>query len=173
MGLAAELALSSPRYSPLARGIRWFAGLRVGDWLLAPTLPHLDRWMLRVSGGRRTISEMLAGVPTLFLTTTGARSGQQRTVQLIGVPIGDDLAVIGSNFGRRADPGWVINVIADPRATASCHGRSAQVIVRELTGAQAEQVWAAGRTLYRGFATYPGMVANRTIRVFRLELVNP
>ena len=168
MGLAAELAIHPPGRSPIGRGIRWFAGSRVGAWCLSPTLRHLDRWALRLTGGRTTVSDGLGGVPTLFLTTTGARSGQQRTAQLIAVPAGDDLAVIGSNFGRAAQPGWVANLTADPRATASYRGRSVPVVARELGGAEAERVWAAARTLHHGFATYPAMATGRTIRVFVL-----
>ena len=170
MGLAAELAIHPPGRSPIGRGIRWFAGSRGGAWCLAPTLRHLDRWALRLTGGRTTVSDGLGGVPTLFLTTTGARSGQPRTSQLIAVPAGDDLAVIGSNFGRAAQPGWVANLTADPRAAATCRGRTAAVLARELTGAEADRVWAAGRLMYRGFSTYPEMAAGRTIRVFLLEL---
>jgi deazaflavin-dependent oxidoreductase (nitroreductase family) len=168
--LAAELGIRPLGRSPIARGIRWFAGSRVGAWSLSPTLRHLDRWLLRASGGRTTFSDWVGGVPTLFLTTTGARSGLARTSQLIAVPAGADLAVIGSNFGRAKRPGWVANLSADPRATVSYRGRRAQVLARELTGAEAEQVWAAARERYRGFATYPAMAADRTIRIFRLEL---
>jgi deazaflavin-dependent oxidoreductase (nitroreductase family) len=169
MGLAAELALHQPGRSPVGRAIRWFAGSRFGAWCLAPTLRHLDRAAHRLTGGRTTISDALGGVPTLFLTTTGARSGQPRTAQLIAVPAGPHLAVIGSNFGRAAQPGWVANLVADPRATASYRDRSRPVVARELTGAEAEPVWAAGRALHHGFGTYQAMATNRTIRIFLLE----
>jgi len=169
MSLSVELRVCSASESPLARSVRWFTSTRLGARSLSGTLPYLDRWMLRISGGRTTVSNVLGGVPTLFLTTTGARSGQPRTAQLIAVPAGGDFAVIGSNFGRAAQPGWVANLAADPRATASCRGRSVPVVARELTGAEADQVWAAGRRLHRGFATYPAMATARTIRVFLLE----
>jgi deazaflavin-dependent oxidoreductase (nitroreductase family) len=168
--LAAQLRVRPLGRSLPARGIRWFAGSKVGAWTLAPTLRHVDRGMLWLTRGRMTVSNGPAGTPTLFLTTTGARSGQARTAQLIAVPAGADLAVIGSNFGRAATPGWVANLMADPRCTASYRDRSVQVVARELTGAEADQVWAEARQLYRGFSTYPAMAANRTIRVFRLEL---
>jgi deazaflavin-dependent oxidoreductase (nitroreductase family) len=170
MGLAGELAIHPPGRSPLGRAIRWFAGTRAGARCLSPTLRHLDRWTLRLTRGRTTVSDGLGGVPTLFLTTTGARSGQPRTSQLIAVPAGEDLAVIGSNFGRAAQPGWVANLTADPTATATYRGRSLPVRARELTGAEAEQVWTAARALHSGFATYPAMTAGRVIRVFLLTL---
>jgi deazaflavin-dependent oxidoreductase (nitroreductase family) len=172
MSLSVELPICPASWSPLARSVRWVTSTRLGARSLAGILPHLDRWVLRLSGGRTTVSNALGGVPTLFLTTTGARSGQPRTAHLIAVPSGGDFAVIGSNFGRAAHPGWVANLTADPRATATSRGRSVPVIARELTGAEADQVWAAGRRLHRGFATYPAMATARTIRVFLLELAS-
>jgi deazaflavin-dependent oxidoreductase (nitroreductase family) len=169
MGLAAELAVRPLGRAPWARGIRWFAGSRFGAWALSPTLRHLDQGMLWLTRNRMSISNGLAGTPTLFLTTTGARSGLARTAQLIAVPAGADLAVIGSNFGRAAQPGWVANLQADPRATASYRDRRVEVIARELTGDEASAVWQAGRELYRGFSTYPSMAPARTIRVFLLS----
>jgi deazaflavin-dependent oxidoreductase (nitroreductase family) len=169
MGVAAELGLRYGNSSALGRAVRWFAGSRPGAWISSRILPHLDPWTHRRSGGRTTVSDLLSGVPTIFLTTTGARSGLQRTAQLIAVPAGADVAVIGSNFGRAAHPGWVANLAADPRATLSHRGRSLDVIARELGGAEAEQVWADGRALNRGFATYPAMAAGRSIRIFKLE----
>lgn len=169
MRLAEELGIRAPGRSRPARAIGWFGSTRAGAAVLARSLRHLDRAVLRVSGGRATVSDQLGGVPTLFLTTTGARSGLARTAQLVAVPHGAGLAVIGSNFGRAAHPGWVANLAADPRATAGCRGRTADVVARELTGAEAEAAWATGRQLYRGFATYPAMAGDRTIRVFLLE----
>lgn len=168
MGLAAELGIGPGRRSWLGAGIRGFATTDPGNWLSSKLLPYLDRAVLRASFGRYTISTELAGVPTLFLTTTGARSGQSRTVQLVAVPAGDDLAVIGSDFGARKHPGWVHNLDADPRATAAYRDRRADVIAEELTGPEAEAVWARGRALNPGFADYPKRAAGRRIRVFRL-----
>jgi deazaflavin-dependent oxidoreductase (nitroreductase family) len=168
-GLAAQLGIESGRRSFLGAAIRWFANTEPGNWLSSRILRHLDRALLRASFGRYTISTHLAGVPTLFLTTTGARSGRPRTVQLIAVPAGDDLAVIGSDFGGRKHPGWVHNLDADPRATASYRDRSVEVTAQELTGPEADAVWARGRTLNPGFADYPRRAAGRRIRVFRLS----
>jgi len=171
MGLRTELGIRPPGRSPAGRAIRWTAGTTPGAWVLARTLRHLDRATLALTRGRITVSDGLAGVPSVFLTTTGARTGQPRTTQLVAVPFGDDdLAVIGSNFGHRSKhPGWVHNLAADPHCTAGYGERRAPVVAREVTGAEAEQVWASGRAVYRGFATYPAMAGERQIRVFVLE----
>lgn len=46
---------------------------------------------------------------------TGVRTGQRRTVPLLGVPAGEDIAVIGTRFGQPRTPGWYHNMRADPK----------------------------------------------------------
>jgi len=40
----------------------------------ARVLHHLDRWVLRLSGGRTSAMALLAGLPVVNLTTIGAKS---------------------------------------------------------------------------------------------------
>ncbi|MGB6579285.1 MAG: nitroreductase/quinone reductase family protein [Streptosporangiaceae bacterium] len=58
---------------------------------------------------------VLAGIPVLSVTMTGVRTGQRRTVPLLGVPAGEDIAVIGTRFGQPRTPGWYHNMRADPK----------------------------------------------------------
>ncbi len=168
MSLMDELGLRPISFAPPARLVRWFVSTRFGAWTLSGTLPHLDRGMLRVSGGRTTVSDLLGGVPTILLTTTGARSGRPRISQLIAVPDGDGLAVLGSNFGQPRAPLWVKNLLAHRQAIAAHRGRQVPVVAEEAVGADAERIWVAARSAYRGFVTYPDMVGEREIKVFRL-----
>jgi hypothetical protein len=73
---------------------------------VAPSLlPRLDRAVHRLSGGRAMISQHL--LPSLFLSTTGRRSGQPRVSPLACLPEPDGaLLVIGSNFGQSRHPAW-------------------------------------------------------------------
>ena len=50
-----------------------------GAWLLAKTLPHLDDVVGRLSNGRQSIPGLFTGLPVVDVTTTGRRSGLQRT----------------------------------------------------------------------------------------------
>ncbi|MFK0258752.1 nitroreductase/quinone reductase family protein [Streptomyces sp. NPDC090445] len=54
------------------------------------------------------------GSDLLLLTTTGAKSGAERTVPLGYVRHGDQLLVIGSNMGGPKHPDWYHNVLANP-----------------------------------------------------------
>lgn len=169
MGIVAELGIRPVSRSWPARSVRWFAAGRFGAWVLSGSLPYLDRWARAASGGRATVSDLLGGAPTIFLTTTGARTGRPRTAQLIAVPQGEDLIVIGSNFGRARAPSWVSNLAANPQALAAHGRREVRVIAEEVVGDEAARTLTAAGDHYRGFATYPGMVAGRAIRIFRLR----
>jgi hypothetical protein len=54
-----------------------------------------------------------------MLTTTGAKTGQQRTFPVLGVPDGDNLVVIASNWGQRHYPAWYYNLRVHSTATVA------------------------------------------------------
>ena len=134
---------------------------------VAPSIvPRLDRLVHRVTGGRTTMSAGM--VPTVLLTTTGSRSGEPRTVPLACVPDGDDLYVVGSNFGRQKHPAWSTNLIAAPRAQASIGGRDHAVDAHLLTPDEKVDTWPR---LVRAWPAYDTYVerSGRDLRVFRLS----
>ncbi len=169
MSVASDLGVIRPGRSPIARGVRYLASTRPGAWFFSLLVPPLDAAFLRASHGRLTASEVIAGLPTVHLTTIGARSGQPRLVCLAAVVVGDDLAVIGSNWGRSRHPAWVHNLDVHPDAVVARAGRQVRVTAVEATGEQAERIWRSARQLYRGFRTYPERTDGRRIRVFLLR----
>src|SRR5512135_2931655 len=90
---------------------------RPGTWFLSKRLHHFDRAILRMSKGRTTLTNILAGLPTVSLTAMGARSGQPRSVPLIGIPDEEKIILIATNFGQKHYPAWYINLRANPEAT--------------------------------------------------------
>jgi deazaflavin-dependent oxidoreductase (nitroreductase family) len=64
----------------------------------------------RVSRGRSTFTSWVTGLPIVMLTTTGARSGRQRTLPVLGVPDDGTLVVIASNYGQERNPAWYYNL---------------------------------------------------------------
>jgi deazaflavin-dependent oxidoreductase (nitroreductase family) len=169
MGVAGDLGVIQPGRSPLARAVRYLASTGPGARFFSRLVPPLDAAFLRASRGRVTASEWIAGLPTVHLTTTGARSGQPRTISLAAVVVGDDLAVIGSNWGRSRHPAWVHNLAAHPHAEVARAGRRVPVTAVQATGEQAERIWQEARRLYRGFRTYPQRTGGRPIRIFVLH----
>ena len=53
-------------------------------------------------------------LPVMLLTTTGAKTGLQRTVPLVYLSDDAGLILVASNFGGEHHPGWYHNLIANP-----------------------------------------------------------
>lgn len=129
----------------------------------------LDKMVMRGSRGRTTATAILAGLPVLWVTTIGARTGRPHEVPLLGIPATDgDLGLIGSSFGRHATPAWVHNLRAQPEARAAWRSHEVPVRASELTGQPAEEVWDTAIELYPGYADYRRLASHRPISVFRL-----
>jgi deazaflavin-dependent oxidoreductase (nitroreductase family) len=78
----------------------------------------LDRQVIeefRASGGN--VGGQLAGAPLLLLTTTGAKSGQQRTTPLVYLSEGGHIYVFAGNRGAPTNPAWYHNLVAHPDVT--------------------------------------------------------
>ena len=124
----------------------------------------------RANGGK--VGGRLEGANMVLLTTTGAKSEAPRMVPLVYFCIKDNMLVIGSYAGADADPGWVHNLRAHPRAHAELGTRSFDVIARELLPADREPAWAQITALEPGFADYQA-ATSRVIPLFELQMVTP
>ena len=129
----------------------------------------LDRLVYRLTGGATTASAWLAGVKITMLTTTGAKTGRQRTVPVLGLPEGKDMIVIASNFGRPHNPAWYYNLRANPNATIIADGGRREVVARELSGSERERDYQRGEEIFPGFTHYRRWAKDRQIPVLRLE----
>ena len=108
-------------------------------------------------------------VPSLVITTTGRRSGQPRSNPLLYVPDGDAYVVIGSNWGQQHQPGWALNLLAQPAAEVDVKGRRHRRCAPSWppapSGSGCGSCWSpsgprTGRTCERA--------GGREIRIFRL-----
>jgi deazaflavin-dependent oxidoreductase (nitroreductase family) len=135
----------------------------------ARLLPRLDRGVFRLSRGRTTFSAWVSGLPIVMLTTTGARTGQPHTLPVLGLPDGDRLVVIASNFGRPQHPGWYYNLRARPYATVTWNGSAIQMRARELTGEERERYLTRSHQAYPWWEQYHRRAAPRQIPVIMLE----
>ena len=141
---------------------------RAGAWFFAKTLDHIDRALLRLSGGQVTLPGLLAGLPVLTVTTTGARTGQRRTAPLLGVPAGDDIAVIGTRFGQPRTPGWYHNMRANPKVEVTYRNRTVKAIAREAGDEERQAIWDQAGTIYAGYQAYASRIKNREIHIMIL-----
>jgi deazaflavin-dependent oxidoreductase (nitroreductase family) len=128
----------------------------------------LDAKVLKASGGR---FGMLGdyGLPQLLLTTTGRKSGQQRTVTLLYGRVDGTIVLIGSNFGQANHPAWALNLQATPQAVVDIRGQETAVVARLVTDPdERERIWSQMIDVYPGYAMYRSKAA-RDIKVFAVR----
>lgn len=170
MGVQAALGYEFREPNLLHRANATIAATKPGAWFFSKTVQSLDGAVAKLTKGRTSATEVLAGLPVLRVTTTGRKSGQSRMAPLIAVPIDGTLALLGTNFGGAHTPGWVYNLEADPKATVEYRDASLEVTARPATDAETEQVFAASSGYYAGYQKYRTRVGDdRKIRVFILE----
>ena len=144
------------------------ASTKAGAWLFSKTAHHLDRGLLKVTHGRTAVATLLAGLPIITVTTTGAKSGLPRALPLLGIPIDGDLALIGTNFGQTNTPGWVYNLEANPSARVAYGERSVDVTARRADRAETDVALAAAARVYPGYDKYRERITGREVKVFVL-----
>lgn len=104
-----------------------------------------------------------------MLTTTGARSGQARTVPVLGLPTPDGLVVIASNYGQERQPAWYYNLRALPEGEVAVGPTVRRFRAIEAQGDQRARIWREGLEVYPGWATYERRASHRNIAVFVLQ----
>jgi len=156
------------------RATRRLIAARPVTWLLARGMHRLDGVVLRLSGGRASASALFTGLPLITLTTTGARSGQPRRVPLVGIPDGERLILVASNWGQAKHPAWLYNIRANPLVTVARQGggrggfETRPYVARELAGAERAAAWSRAVALYPGYEGYAAR-AGREIAVVGVE----
>lgn len=171
MGVLDQLGYEVRPPNAAQRASQRVASTRPGAWTLQKTLYPFDKALFRWTDGRTTFASVIAGLPVVILTTTGAKTGQRRATPLVGVPLDDGLAVIGSNYGQPNTPGWVFNLDADPAATVSYRDATVPVVARRLDDDDSERVFELAAHMYGGYAKYRDR-AGRAIKVFALDPID-
>jgi deazaflavin-dependent oxidoreductase (nitroreductase family) len=106
--------------------------------------------------------------PVLLLTTTGRRSGQQRTAPVVFLDDSERVVVIGSNTGSDRAPAWSLNLKADPDCEVQIRGQRRRRRARIAEGEERAEFWHAMNAQYGGFDDYEKRTS-RDIAVFVLE----
>jgi deazaflavin-dependent oxidoreductase (nitroreductase family) len=153
----------------LSRIVRRTAATRPMAKLYGVIQEPLDRIVYRLTKGRTTVSSWMGNVKITMLTATGARSGEPRSTPVLGLPDGDGMILIASNFGRPRNPNWYFNVRANPRVEVVFDGERRQLLARELEGEERERAYGRGEEIYPGFIHYKRWAGDRVIPVLRLE----
>ncbi len=116
------------------------------------TVDVLTQAAYRASGGR--IGARQAGRDILLLTTTGRKSGQERTHALLFVRDGERYVVCGSNFGDVRHPAWYLNLREHPEATAQIGPLTVPIVATEATGEERARLWQKLVVAWPGYESY-------------------
>lgn len=116
------------------------------------------------------VTGQFAGRPLLLLTSTGAKSGQPRTMPLVYSKDGDNLVIIASKGGADTNPDWYYNLVANPEATIELPGETFQVRARETAGEERRRLYDAQAAQMPTFADYEKKTT-REIPLFVLERI--
>ena len=143
---------------------RWFVRLA---W-------RVHRGLYRVTGGRLGLwTPKPDKWGTLKLTTTGRRSGQQRSVLLGYVEDGDDLVTLAMNGWGAPEPAWWLNLQAHPAATVVLRDREFAVTGHAATGEERARLWERWRQIDHKLDAFAALRPRETAVVVLRPSVRP
>jgi deazaflavin-dependent oxidoreductase (nitroreductase family) len=111
------------------------------------------------------------GAPVLLLTSTGAKSGQQRTTPVVYQKDGDRMVIFASKAGAPENPAWYHNLVANPTATVEVGPDTVEVEAIVAEGDERERLFSRQKELMPQFADYE-QKTTRQIPVVALQPVD-
>ena len=102
------------------------------------TIPKADLFFMKhTRGWINTAMQSL-----VLLETIGAKSALRREIVTLCMPEGDQLLLVGSNWGRDRPPAWYFNLKAYPTVKATFRGYCGLMNAIEITGSQRDKLWS-------------------------------
>ncbi len=124
-------------------------------------------FLYNVSGGR--IGGKMGKMPVLLLTTTGRKTGKQRTLPLIYIMEGSAYVITASAGGADRHPGWFFNIRSNPQVVIRVKDTQIKVTA-EITGPEKKsELWARLVAVAPNFAGYQ----KRTSRDIPMVILHP
>ena len=147
--------------------VQWIGGTRFGVWTIKRIVSPLQRRLLQLTGGRVSLT---GRAPVLLLTTTGRRSGKERTTPLLYLRDGERVVVCNVNPGFERPNPWTLNLRASPEARVRIGGHSMPCRAREATPSEVDRYWPQFVKLWPAYQAFFDRSGQRTL--FVLEETN-
>jgi proline iminopeptidase len=109
------------------------------------------------------------GAPTLVLTSTGRKSGQQRKTALIYQEAEGNYLVVASDGGAPNHPAWYLNLLAQPKVTVQVAADKFAATARTATAEERAKYWHLMTAVWRHYADYE----RKTTREIPLVVLEP
>ncbi len=121
------------------------------------------RALYRVTGGRVGLWRPKPGKwGTMRLTTTGRRTGQERSVMLGYFEDGPDVVTMAMNGWADGEPAWWLNLQAHPEASIDLAGDQRAVRGRAAVGEERERLWARWGEIDKDLDAYAALRSSET-----------
>jgi deazaflavin-dependent oxidoreductase (nitroreductase family) len=120
------------------------------------------------SGGMEGTTLRDTDMPVVVVTNIGAKTGKVRKTPLMRVEHDGRYAAVASLGGAPKNPVWYYNLKANPRVEVQDGQKRADMIAREITGAERAEWWERAIAAYPPYADYQERTSRR-IPVFVLE----
>jgi deazaflavin-dependent oxidoreductase (nitroreductase family) len=157
---------AEPAGSRFERAAAAAVASRPGAWFYVNVAPHLDRALMRISGGRLTT----AGAGRVgLLKVRGAKSGVERHTPLVYTRDGDSVLLVASRGGDVKHPAWYRNVVANPDVRFAIRGDERAFRARKATADERPRLWKLVNRTYPGYAVYQRRAGDREIPIVVLE----
>lgn len=124
----------------------------------------------RENGGK--VSGMFQDATLALLTTTGARTGEQRTVPLGYLEADGKSVVVASAMGAPKNPGWYHNIRHDPAVTVEFGTDKYRAMAAVPNGDEYEKLWAEVVEQAPGYGGYQARTTRR-IPIVVLHRLDP
>ena len=113
---------------------------RPGVWTIKHVVSPLDRLLCRLTNGHwLTSGRPLA--PTLLLTTTGRKTGKQRTTPVFYLRDRERIILCNVNPGFERPNPWTLNMRANPNVQARIGAHTGAYRAREATAEEITHYW--------------------------------
>ncbi len=113
----------------------------------------LHRGLVNVSGGR--LGGTGFGMPVVQLTTTGRKTGKQRTTMLTTPVHNDDRVVLVASYGGDdRHPTWFLNLRDNPDVELMMKGHTRKMRARVASPDEKAELWPQVIAVYKGYAQY-------------------
>lgn len=130
-------------------------------------MSRVNTWVYEKTDGKIG-GKFLRGAPVALLTTTGRKSGLERTTPLLYLKEDETIVVVASQGGRDGHPLWYLNLLENPEVKVQIEG---DIFLRQARTADPDEkrrIWPKLVEMYQDFDDYQSWT-EREIPVVLLE----
>jgi deazaflavin-dependent oxidoreductase (nitroreductase family) len=123
------------------------------DWVKE----HIEEYRKNPEKGHMWDSSVVGGpgeVPCLLLTTTGRKSGKERTTPLIYSFQDGGYVIIASKGGAPDHPSWFLNIQDNPEVTIQVSTHEMKARAEVVDGEKRERLWEAMVKVWPDYENY-------------------